>query len=421
VRKLIVCGLGLVAALALTVPGAFGGAAQTPGVTSKTVTIGGLFPLTGSAAVYAPIPGGMKAYFSYINARKGPDGKRGVNGRQLVWKYYDHVFNPATAALLARRLVEQDRVFATVGDLGTEPVQGTRAYMNQRRVPQVFVSTGASEFSTKYREYPWTIGWQPDYIAEGRLYGLHVKANFRGKKIAVVYQNDDYGKDYLYGFLAALGKQYADANIVAREAVELTSTSVASNMVRVRASGATILAVFQLPNPTTRTIGTARALGINLEQIYMNSVANVRPVIDGMIAALGAPYVNGIITVGYLKDPQDPRWSNDPAMRQYREIIAKYGSGLNGNDGQVLYGVAKAEAFVQALSKAGKNPTRASLMNAVLSMNYPNKFLLPGVVQKTTKSDRFVISQMQLQRLNASTKLFVPFGRLIEGRPGRSR
>jgi len=421
VRKLIVCGLGLVAALALTVPGAFGGAAQTPGVASKTVTIGGLFPLTGSAAVYAPIPGGMKAYFSYINARKGPDGKRGVNGRQIVWKYYDHVFNPATAALLARRLVEQDRVFATVGDLGTEPVQGTRAYMNQQRVPQTFVSTGASEFSTKYREYPWTTGWQPDYIAEGRLYGLHVKANFRGKKIAVVYQNDDYGKDYLYGFLSALGKQYADANVVAREAVELTATSVASNMVRVRASGATILAVFQLPNPTTRTIGTARALGINPEQIYMNSVANVRPVIDGMIAALGAPYVNGIITIAYLKDPQDPRWRNDAAMKQYREIIAKYGGGLNGDDGQVLYGVAKAEAFVQALTRAGKNPTRASLMNAILSMNYPNKFLLPGVVQKTTKRDHFVISQMQLQRLNANTKLFVPFGRLIEGRPGRSR
>ena len=162
--------------------------------------------------------------------------------------------------------------------------------MNQQRVPQVFVSTGASEFSTQYKEYPWTTGWQPDYIAEGRLYGLHVKANFRGKKIAVVYQNDDYGKDYLYGFLAALGKQYADANIVAREAVEATARHRSRRTWSAFGRAArTILAVFQLPNPTTRTIGTARALGINLEQIYMNSVANVKPVIDGMIAALGAP------------------------------------------------------------------------------------------------------------------------------------
>ena len=416
-RKLIVCGLGLVAALALTVPGAFGGAAQTPGVASKTVTIGGLFPLTGSAAVYAPIPGGMKAYFSYINARKGPDGKRGVNGRQIVWKYYDHVFNPATAALLARRLVEQDRVFATVGDLGTEPVQGTRAYMNQQRVPQTFVSTGASEFSTKYREYPWTTGWQPDYIAEGRLYGLHLKANYRGKKIAIVYQNDDYGKDYLYGFLAALGKQYADANVVAREAVETTATSVASNMTRVRASAADILAVFQLPTPTVRTVATGKALGYDPEQIYMNSVAAIKPAMDGMVASAGAPYTNGIITIAYYKDPQDKKWDNDAAMKQYRTIIAKYGGGANANDPQVLYGVAKAETFVQVLYRAGKNPTRAGLMNALLSMNYPNKFLLPGMVQKTSRTDRFIISQMQLQRYNSTTRLWVPFGRLVEGRP----
>ena len=416
-RKLIVCAVGLVAALMLTVPGAFGGAAQTPGVTTKTITIGGTFPLTGPAATYAPIPVGMKAYFAYVNARRGPDGKRGVMGRQIVWKYYDDGYNPAMTAQLTRRLVEQDKVFATVGQLGTEPVLGARAYINQQKVPQALVSTGASYWGTQYKEYPWTTGWQPDYIAEGRLYGLHVKANFRGKKIAIVYQNDDYGKDYLYGFLAALGKQYADENVVAREAVETTATSVASQMTRVRASGATILAVFQLPNPTTRTIGTAKALGINPEQIYMNSVANVKPVMDGMTAALGPAYVNGIITIAYTKDPQAPKYANDPAMKLYRSIITKYGGGVNPDDGQVYYGVAKAEAFVQVLYKAGKNLTRAGLMNALLSMNYPNKFLLDGVVQKTSKSDHFIISQMKLQRFNGNTKQWVPFGQLIEGRP----
>jgi len=422
VRKLIVCGAGVVAALVLTVPGAFGGAAQTPGVTARSITVGGLFPLTGPAATYAPIPLGMKAYFAYVNARRAtraedPQRRRGVNGRQIVFKYYDHAYNPATAAQLARRLVEQDKVFATVGDLGTEPVLATRAYMNQQRVPQALVSTGATEFSTEYKEYPWTTGWQPDYIAEGRLYGLHVKANFNGKKIAIVYQNDAYGKDYLYGFLAALGKQYVDANVVAREAVETTATSVASNMVRIRASGATILAVFQLPNPTTRTIGTAKALGINPEQIYMNSVANVKPVMDGMVAALGAPYINGIITVTYGKDPQDPKWNNDPGMKLYRSIIAKYGGGANPNDPQVAYGVSKAWTFVQLLYRSGKTPTRAGLMNALTSMNYSQPLLLPGMVQKTSRTDRFILSQMQLQRFNGSTRLWVPFGRLIEARP----
>jgi branched-chain amino acid transport system substrate-binding protein len=417
VRKLIVCGVGLVAALALTVPGAFGGAAQTPGVTAKSITIGGTFPLTGPAASYAPIPLGMKAYFSYVNARRGPDGKRGVMGRQIVWKYYDDGYNPANTAQLSRRLVEQDKVFATVGQLGTEPVLGARAYLNQQKVPQALVSTGASYWGLQYKEFPWTTGWQPDYIAEGRLYGLHLKANYRGKKIAIVYQNDDYGKDYLYGFLAALGKQYADANVVAREAVEATATSVASNMTRVRASGATILAVFQLPTPTVRTVATGKALGFNPEQIYMNSVAAIKPAMDGMVASAGAPYTNGIITIAYYKDPQDKKWDNDAAMKLYRTIIAKYGGGANANDPQVLYGVAKAETFVQVLYKTGRNLTRAGLMNALLTMNYPNRFLLPGMVQKTSKTDHFIISQMQLQRYNSTTRLWVPFGKLVEGRP----
>ena len=416
-RKLIGAGVALVAALALTVPGAFGGAAQTPGVTAKAITIGGTFPLTGPAAAYAPIPQGMKAYFSYVSARKGPDGKRGVMGRQIVFKYYDDGYNPANTAQLTRRLVEQDKVFATVGGLGTEPQLAVRSYMNEEKVPQILVSTGATQFSSQWREYPWTIGWQPDYIAEGRVYGLHVKANFAGKKIAVVYQNDDYGKDYLYGFRAALGKKYADANIVAQEAVETTATSVASQMGRIKASGATILAVFQIPTPTVRTIATAKAFGINPEQIYLNSVATVRAAVDAMVASAGAAYVNGMITVNYVKDPTDPRWDNDAAMKLYRDVIAKYGGGVNPNDYQVMYGVAKAETLVQALYKAGKNLTRDGLMNAVLSMNTPNQFLLPGIAQKTSKTDHFVISQMQLQRFNGSTKLWVPFGKLIEGRP----
>ena len=416
-RKLIACGVGLVAALALTVPGAFGGAAQTPGVTAKSIVIGGTFPLTGPAASYAPIPLGMKAYFAHINARKGPDGKRGVMGRQIVWKYYDDGYNPANTAQLTRRLVEQDKVFATVGGLGTEPQLAVREYMNQQKVPQALVSTGATEFSSEWREYPWTIGWQPDYIAEGRLYALHLRANHRGKKIGVIYQNDAYGKDYLYGFRAALGKAYADQYIVAQEPIEATATSAASQVVKIKAAGAQILGVFQLPTPTVRSVATAKALGLNVDQIYMNSVAAIKPAMDGMVGSAGAAYTNGIITIAYYKDPQDARWNNDAAMKLYRTIISKYGGGANANDPQVLYGVAKAETFVQALYKAGKSPTRQGLMNALLSLNSANRFLLPGMKMKTSKTDHFVISQMQLQRYNSTTKLWVPFGQLIEGRP----
>ena len=359
----------------------------------------------------------MKAYFSYVNARKGPDKKRGVMGRQIVFKYYDDGYNPANTAQLTRRLVEQDKVFATVGALGTEPQLAVRSYLNEQKVPQVFVSTGATEFDSQWREFPWTIGWQPDYIAEGRLYGLHAKANYAGKKIGVIYQNDDYGKDYLYGFRAALGKKYADANVVAQEAVEPTATSAAAQITRIKAAGAQILAVFQLPTPTVRSIATAKALGLNLDQIYMNNVAAIKPATDGMVASAGAAYVNGLITIQYAKDPRDPKWANDAGMKLYRTIIAKYGGGANANDPQVFYGVAKADAFVQALYKAGRNLTRQGLMNAVLSLNTKSSYLLPGMVMKTSKTDHFVISQMQLARLNSATKLYVPFGKLIEARP----
>ena len=417
-RKLIACGVALVAALALTVPGALGGAEQTPGVTAKTIVIGGTFPLTGPAAAYAPIPLGMKAYFSYINARRGPDGKRGVMGRQIVWKYYDDGYNPANTVQLTRKLVEEDKVFATVGQLGTEHNLAVRGYLNQAKVPQALVSTGASYWGTQFAEFPWTIGWQPDYIAEGRIYGLHIKANHNGKKIAVIYQNDDYGKDYLYGLRVGLGKSYADQNIVATEAVEVDrhQLGVADGQDQGHRSHR-CWSSSQLPTPTVRSIATGKALGYNPDQIYMNSVSAFRTPMDGAVASAGAPYVNGILSVAYLKDSDSPRWDNDAAMKQYRTIVEKYLPGRNSRDGQIYYGVAKAETFVQALYKAGKNLTRAGLMNALLSMNSTNKFALPGVTQKTTKKDHWVISQMQLQRFNANDKVWVPVGQLIDGRP----
>jgi branched-chain amino acid transport system substrate-binding protein len=411
----------LVAALALTVPGAIGGPEQSvPGVTARSVTIGGTFPLTGPAAAYAPIPIGMKAYFSYINARRAPRAldparRRGVFGRQIVWKFYDDAYNPANTVQLTRRLVEQDRVFATVGQLGTEHNLAVRSYMNQQRVPQSLVSTGASYWGLQYKEFPWTTGWQPDYIAEGRVYGAHIRANHNGKKIAVLYQNDDYGKDYLFGVRSALGKNYADTNIVAEVPFEVTATSLAAQMTRIRASGATIFVLLATPTPTIRAYATGRALGFNPEQIYLNSVSATAAFLNIAVANAGAAYVNGSLSVSYLKDPSNPQWNNDAAMRQYRQIMAKYAPSADANNGLYYYGVAKAEAFVQALYAAGRNPTRASYQRALDTMNNVNRFALPGVRQRTNARDRFIISQMQLIRYTHPDWNLQ--GRLIEGRP----
>ncbi|HUH15327.1 MAG TPA: ABC transporter substrate-binding protein, partial [Gaiellaceae bacterium] len=207
-RRVSLAGLALAGALLLAVPSAFAKpdvTAAAPGITARTITIGGSFPLTGPASSYAPIPVAMKAYFSYINARRGTDGKRGVYGRQIVFKFYDDGYNPVNSVQQQRRLVEQDKVFAVVGTLGTEVNQAVQPYLNSRGVPHVLVSTGASEFGLDYKKYPWTIGWQPDYVSEGRLYGVDIRRNKSNAKIAILYQNDSYGRDYVRGFKAALG------------------------------------------------------------------------------------------------------------------------------------------------------------------------------------------------------------------------
>jgi branched-chain amino acid transport system substrate-binding protein len=415
VRKLIAGAVALVAALAFTVSGALGGAEQTPGVTAKTIVIGGTFPLTGPAAAYAPIGTGIRTYFSFINSRKGPDKKRGIMGRQVSFKIYDDSYNPANTVQLTRKLVEEDKVFAIVGQLGTEPVLAVRSYLNQAKVPQSLVSTGASYWGLQYKEFPWTIGFQQDYIAEARLYGKHIRANHNGKKIAVLYQNDDYGKDYLYGLRAALGKSYADANIVAQEGFEVTAPSVASQMAKIKASGATIFIIFATPTPTIRAYGTGKALGYNPEQIYLNSVAATAAFLNIAVASAGAAYVNGSLSVTALKDPSNPAQANNRAVQEYKRIMAKYAPSLNASNQLYMYGFALAETFVQAMYKAGKNPTRASYMNALLSLNSTNRFLLDGVKIKTSRTDHFVVSQMRLQRFNNGS--WTPVGALVEGRP----
>ena len=413
-RKLIACGVALVAALALTVPGALGSSSET-GITPRTIVIGGTLPLTGTAAPYAPIVLGLKTYFTWINARRGADGKRGVMGRQIVYKVYDDAYNPANTVQLTRKLVEEDKVFATVGQLGTEPVLAARPYLNQRKVPQVLVATGASYWGTQYKEYPWTIGFQPDYIAEGRLYGLHIKANHAGKKIAFLYQNDDYGKDYLYGVKYALGPKYANANVVAEEPFEVTSPTVQSQMAKIKASGAQVFVILATPGFTIQAYLFGKLLGYKPDQIYVNSVAATAAFLNIAVQRAGADYVNGSLSVTYLKDPSNPAQANDAAIREYRRIMETYAPEANASNQLYMYGFALAETFVQAMYKAGKNPTRAGLMAALLSLNSTNRFLLPGVVLKTSAKDHFVVSQMRLQRFNNG--VWSPAGPLVEGRP----
>jgi branched-chain amino acid transport system substrate-binding protein len=418
-RRVTLAGLALVGALLLAVPSAFAQsdlAAADPGITARSITIGGSFPLTGPASSYAPIPAAMKAYFSYVNARRGPDGKRGVYGRQIIFKYYDDGYNPVNSVQQQRKLVEQDKVFAVVGTLGTEVNQAVQPYLNSRRVPHVLVSTGASDFGKDYKKYPWTIGWQPDYVAEGRLYGTDIRLNHADAKIAILYQNDSYGRDYLNGFKAALGTAKVRSQIVREEAYDvLGGGTPQSQLIRLRASGANTLMIFVTPTPTVQTYAIIRALNWKPDNIYVNSVSATDTFMGAAVARSSAATVNGSISAAYLKDPASPAWNDDATVKQYKTLMAKYNPNGRITDGLNFYGFAKAHTFVRAMYKAGKNPTRAGLMKALLSFNETSPFLLPGSRLKTSATDHFIISHQQMQRYNNGSWSLI--GRLIDGRP----
>jgi branched-chain amino acid transport system substrate-binding protein len=403
-----------VVAAAAALPSALGGP-STPGITARDVVIGGTFPLSGPASPYAPIPVGMKAYFSYVNATRGPDGKRGVGGRQIVWKYYDDTYNPAQTVQLTQQLVQQDHVFAVVGGLGTQQQEAVRAYLNQQKVPQIYVSTGATEFGAEQSTYPWTIGWQPDYQSEGAIYGRYIAANLPSAKIGVLYQNDNFGRDYIAGLEGGLTKAHK-SQIVATRGYEPTDTSVTSQLLDLRRAGVDTLLIASLPTQAIIAYATMAGMGWKPANIFTASVAASSTFLPIAVQRAGAAEVNGTISTYYLKDPANPSWANDPGMKLYQKILAKYAPGADPKNGNYFYGMAKAYTFVQALRAAGKNPTRESLMAAARSMkDKSNPFLLPGVVTKTSKTDPFPISQQQLVKWNDGA--FTPFGSLIDTRP----
>jgi branched-chain amino acid transport system substrate-binding protein len=415
-RKGMVAFVAFAAALALGLPVAFGGAAADPGVTAKTIVLGGTFPLTGAASSYAPIPRGMAAFFSYVNARKGPDKKRGVAGRQIIWKYYDDAYNPTQTVQQTQRLVEQDKVFALVGGLGTEPQQAVRDYLNQKKVPQLYVSTGATFFGADHQKYPWTIGWQPDYQAEAAIYGRYIRDHAANSKIAVLYQNDDYGKDYKAGFLGGLGKAL-QGNVVETRTFNVTDPAVTTQLVALKASGADTLMIFATPSKTIQTYATLSRLGWKPDHIFLNSVSATQTFMTIAVNLAGAATVNGSVSVYYTKDPANPTWDNDAGMKLYRKIMAKYYPQGNAKDGLYLYGMAKGWTAVQALYKAGKNLSRANLIKAVDHLtDATNPFLLPKVVVRTNAyKDNFPISQQELIQFKDGQ--WTPISGLIDTRP----
>jgi branched-chain amino acid transport system substrate-binding protein len=405
-KRLVVLVATLTAVLTVSLSGALAGSTAEPGLTKTSIKIGTTMPLSGPASLYAPIATGMRAYFSHINARKAAgDGKRGVYGRQIVFKVEDDGYNPVQTAQQTRKLVEQEKVFALVGGLGTEQQLAVRAYLNQKKVPQIYVSTGAATWGRDHKANAWTIGWQPDYVSEGIAYAKWLKANRPNAKVAVLYQNDDYGKDYLTGFRSQFGR-----SIIAQQTYEPGAASVASQTAALRASGADTFLVLAIPTPTIQALVTAYRLGWR-PTLIVNSVSATDTFLGIAQNAAGSPEaVNGIVTTAYLKDVAAAKYANDKQVKFYKSLMKKYAPSANANNGLYYYGMAKAADFVQALYRAGKSPTRASVMRAVENLDYKSPWLIPGSAVNTSPTNAFPIKYQRLTRFNNGS--FTEFGAL---------
>ena len=394
------------AVLGLAVLGAAAaGTAGDPGVSGDKVVIGSSGPLTGEAAAAAGVLRGAEGYFKYVNSRGG------VNGRQIEFKYLDDAYDPAKAVSNARQLIQQDQVFALFGTVGTNNNLAIRDFVNASKVPMLFVNAGATTFGRDYKKYPYTIGYLPTYAGEGKIYAHQIlTTNAKKAKVAVLYQNDDYGRDLLAGLQKGLGKQRS--KIVAAVSYDPTATDVSSQIAQLKASGANTLCLFAFGKFAIQSFVYVKKLGWK-PQIYVNAVASATGVMQ-LSATSG--FTEGAISIAFGKDPATPQFATDPGIKLAGQVIKRFVPGGNPKDGYLVAGMAGAFTLVDTLKKAGKNLTRDGVIKAATSLNEANNpFLIPGIVVKTTPTSRFPITQARLQRWTKGH--WTLFGGLLDAKP----
>jgi branched-chain amino acid transport system substrate-binding protein len=395
--------LGATAAIAATATGT-----SDPGVTSTSILLGGTAPLTGTSSSYAAASRGAEAYFKYVNARGG------VNGRKIEYRVVDDAHNPAETLTATRQLVEQDKVFAVFNSVGTTGSVAARPYLNAAKVPQLFVASGATTWGRDYAAYPYSIGFQPSYQAEGWVYGKYLARTAPGATIAVLFENDDYGKDLLGGLKRGL--QRSKAKVIAAQPYDATAVDISSQIAKLKASGADTLAIFATPTYAVQAYSIANKLGWKPKHVINNTVASSSSTMAKAWDNGQNKLVGNTISIAFLKDPDDPQWKSDANMKLYRKILTRYVPGAIADDSLYVYGMAVAWTAVDALRRAGKDLTRASLLEVLDNFTSAgNPFLLPGIAVKTAGRDHFPIEQMLLQRWQGGT--WKSFGGLWGYRP----
>jgi branched-chain amino acid transport system substrate-binding protein len=382
-----------------------------PGASDTEIKIGGIYPFSGPVAAYGTIGKTVEAYFKMVNEQGG------INGRKITFITKDDQYSPDKTVQAARELVEQEKVLFIFNPLGTPPNSAIWDYMNQQKVPQLFVATGASKWGADPKSRPWTMGWQPDYVSESAIYVEWLSKEKPNAKVAILYQNDDYGKDYVEGFKKALGAKASQ--VIVREATYAsTDASVSAQVTQLKESGADTFFLVATPKFATQALITATQIGWK-PTIILNSVSQSIPAVLDPAAQQGADLSN-IITTFYIKDPGDPQWANDKAIQDYKAFMQKYYPAGNVNDGFNVYGYAVAQTLVEVLKKAGNNLTRENIMKQATSIkDLRIDVLLPGILINTSpvdsaQPDYYPIQAMQLAKFNPSAKKFDLFGEVID-------
>jgi branched-chain amino acid transport system substrate-binding protein len=368
-----------------------------PGATDTEIKIGNIMPYSGPASAYATIGKTEEAYFKKINSEGG------INGRKITFISYDDGYSPPKTVEQARRLVESDEVLLIFNSLGTANNTAIQKYMNAKKVPQLFVSTGAAKWNDP-KNFPWTMGWQPNYQTEARIYAAYILKNHPGKTIGVLYQNDDFGKDYVNGLREGLGDQ-AGKLIVVESSYETSSPTVDSQVVQIKAANPDIFVNISTPKFAAQAI---KKLG-ELKWTPIHFLTNVSVSVGSVMKPAGYENGQGVLSAAYLKDPKDPQWKDDAGLNEWRTFMTKWYPEGDQEDASTVFGYGVAQGLVQVLKQCKDDLTRENIMKQAANLNFELGVYLPGTKIKTSPADFAPLEQLQMMRFKGeSWELFGP-------------
>ncbi|HMK81894.1 MAG TPA: ABC transporter substrate-binding protein, partial [Xanthobacteraceae bacterium] len=375
-----------------------------PGASDTEIRIGNIVPYSGPASAYGTVGKSEAAYFRMINEQGG------INGRRINFISYDDAYSPPKTVEQARKLVEGDEVLLIVSSLGTASNSAIQKYMNARKVPQLFVATGATKWGDP-KSFPWTMGYQPNYQSEGRIYAKYILAHHAAAKIAVLFQNDDYGKDVLKGLKDGLGDKAA--MIIAEAPYEVSDPTVDSQVVRLKASGADIFVNIATPKFAAQAIKKVAELGWKPVHILNNVSASI----GSVLRPAGLENAKGILSTAYFKDQTDPALADDPGVKEWTTFMDRYfPDGDKANNSNVT-GFTIAQLLTRVLTACGDNLTRANVMREAASLkDVELGMLLPGIKVNTSPTDYFPLKELQMRRFNGEG--WENFGPIISGEVG---